>query len=136
MTDTTYYSKSKVVKNRTVNYRFSVKDKDDQSVEDLKEIVRLHNGRQRLLEDDGKEPHYIQVRTRPRGPRKHNGHTYHMYTPEFLATHYDVYVVRDTANMKKYHKNKVSQNGSLKKFITDNIAKVDKFVNGNETQLA
>jgi hypothetical protein len=136
MTDTTYYSKSKVVENRTVNYRFSVTDKKDQSVTDLRKVIRLHNMEQQIIEDSGKEPHYIMVRTRPRGPRQHNGVKYFMYTPEFLATHYDVYVVRDSQKMKKYRKNQVGKDGSLKKFITDNIAKVDKFVNGNETQLA
>ena len=56
------------------------------------------------------------------------------YTPEHLATHYDVYLVRNTARMNKYHKSKVSSNGTLKSFITDKIGKLDQFVNGSAGQ--
>ena len=126
-----YYSKSNMVENRTVNYRFSIKERGQDDLLDLKQIIKIHNKRQAVIESSGKEPHYIEVRVRPRGPRTDGPTKYGGFTPDYLATHYDVYVVRNTTRMKVYHRNRVNSQGTLKSYITDKIDKVDAFINSS-----
>ena len=131
-----YYSKSTLVDNRTLNYRFSIKSKSDQALEDLREVVALHNAEQEELEELNKTPHYIRVRARGRGPHHEGSIKYHSYIPDRLATHWDVYVVRDTEAMKRYLKRKSSKGGGMMSSIVSHIRGLDKLVEKKEAIVA
>jgi hypothetical protein len=100
-----YYSKSKLVDIRTINYRFSVKSKSDQHYVDLKGVIAEHNASQRELEDLGITPHYLVVRGRGRGShieQKLTGRIVHKCSiPDHMADYFDVYVARDSEKLKR-----------------------------------
>lgn len=91
-----YYSKSKLIDNRTINYRFSVKTKKDQAYTDLMKVIAEHNKDQEVIESLGITPHYLRVRGRGRGPHRQGKVLYTQSIPDRFATHFDVYVVKDT----------------------------------------
>ena len=107
--NTAWYSKSAMVDTRTINYRSSVVTKKDVAFLDIRAVIDLHNLEQRELESIGQEPHYLIVRARPRGPRAATpaGQDSRRDTLVADATHFDVYVVRDTNEMHKYEARKV-----------------------------
>lgn len=112
-----FYSQSKMVDQRTINYRGSVKSKSDPFYQDLLEVIKTHNEEQEDRERMGLEPHYLRVRGRGRGPHTKDGVTYRRSIPDALATHFDVYVVRDTDKMKAYNERKSKKNTSKIKTI-------------------
>lgn len=112
-----FYSQSKMVDQRTINYRGSVKSKSDPFYQDLKKVIATHNAEQEEREQMGLEPHYLRVRGRGRGPHTKDGVTYRRSIPDALATHFDVYVVRDTDKMKAYNERKSKKNTSKIKTI-------------------
>jgi hypothetical protein len=121
------YSKSTVVDDRTLNYRFSIDSKTDIALTDLRAVVKIHNDSQRAAEDI-KEPHYIRVRARGRGPYMDSaGNIYKKSIPDFLAVHWDVYVVRDTAAMKRYQARKAA--GGMMSAILGHIEQLNKTIN-------
>ena len=130
-----FYSKAATVKDRTINYRFSTKSKTDLALIDLKRTVELHNEWQthRSTKMKNIDPHFVMVRVRARGPRFDGNLRFGGFTPDYLATHYDVYVVRNTKRIGAWQEARVSTKGVLKTMVTDKIAKVDAYLNGADT---
>jgi len=108
MTNTANYIKSKMVDQRTINYRASVTDLTDETYLELRRIVKSHNEAEAELEALGQEPHYLKVRARGRGPRidPDTGKVFSHYTPDYLAEYFDLYIVHDLAARKRYLKRK------------------------------
>ncbi len=135
MTNTAHYVKSKMVDNRTINYRFSCKTKKDVAYTDLVKVIKEHNEEQQELEALGKRPHYIRVRGRGRGP-----HTdpktkvkYFKSIPDKLATYFDVYVVNDTDAMTAYEERAAAtKTQSIAKTI---VSKLRHFNNTNTSKV-
>lgn len=122
MKSNAFYSKSKIVDQRTINYRGSVKSKKDPFYQDLLEVIKTHNEEQEDRERMGLEPHYLRVRGRGRGPHKEGNITYKRSIPDHLATHFDVYVVRDTDKMKAYYERKSKKKtGKIKTVISKSL---------------
>lgn len=85
--------------NRTLDYRFTVSDKNDPAVAELKKSVADHNKHVRAARRKGFDwadgtCKIQRVRIKPRGPR--NSSRYHTMTAD--ATHFDIYVGLDTEN--------------------------------------
>ena len=121
--NTAWYSKSAMVDSRTINYRSSVTTKSDIAYKDIRKVIELHNERQTELEQLGQEPHYLIVRARPRGPRVRTAIRNSQSLGDTLvkdATHFDIYVVRDTRAMHKYEERKVqaSSKGLVKTLVS------------------
>jgi len=102
MKNTANYKKSKMVDNRTINYRFSVTSKKDIAYQDLLKVVKQHNKEEAMQESIGLRPHYLRVRGRGRGCHWYEGVQYSYSIPDAAADYFDVYVVRDTDAMEAY----------------------------------
>lgn len=115
------YKISDLVPERVLNYRFSVKTKNDPEYLKLKESVRVHNEEQRIREEAGLEPHYLRVRGRGRGP-KVSGPFNKYSVKDANATYFDVYIQRDSDAMSRYRKR--TAGSKAKGFIAKSVAQV------------
>lgn len=116
------YKKSELVDHRTINYRFSVKNKKDPVYIELKKVIEAHNQNERMQESIGLRPHYLRVRGRGRGCHTYKGVKYNYSIPDAAADYFDVYVVRDTDAMAAYFKRESAKKSkSLKTTIVDSL---------------
>jgi len=120
------YRISKLVPQRVLNYRFSVKSKSDPEYLKLKESVRAHNEIQANREAAGLEPHYLRVRGRGRGPKVKGRQNKYSVT-DSNASYFDVYVQRDTDKMAEYRKKVAIE--KAKGFITKSVNQIAQMMN-------
>jgi len=117
------YNKSIMVTNRVINYRFSVDSKNEVAYQDLKKVIAAHNVEQREIESVGGEPHFLTVRGRGRGCHTFNGRRYTRSIPDAAATHFDVYVVRDTHAHHRYDARKASATAATASSVVSSTLK-------------
>lgn len=120
------YKVSKRVPQRVLNYRFSVKTKNDPEYIKLKESVEEHNKLQEKREAAGLEPHYLRIRGRGRNPIKSGGHNRYSVKDD-NASYFDVYVQRDTDKMHKYRTKSATK--KAKGFVAKSVNQIAQLMN-------
>lgn len=106
------YKISKLVEDRTLNYRFSVNSKKDEEYKALKHSVKIHNDAQVIRAKNGMDFHFLRVRGRGRNPTKSGSFNKYSIIDD-LATYFDVYVQRDTDREYRWKNKNIKSKASL-----------------------